>query len=153
MSDHSPVIHQIMKLRYQAKRLCISLKMIQILPHLRGQDFIQRFTMIFQCMKMISEPLPDRIFSKMSKRRLPMSWISPAHCSTLQISSFICTVNDGSFLYVRMFSPIFCPRDLANEDTSRECVSLVRIKSLLSSGNTCVLSCNLRKDALPIIRW
>ena len=67
---HSPVIHQIMKLRYQAKRLCISLKMIQILPHLRGQDFIQRFTMIFQCMKMISEPLPDRIFTKMSKRRI-----------------------------------------------------------------------------------
>jgi hypothetical protein len=54
----------------------------------------------------------------------------------LQISSFILGVKPLSFLYTRIFSPIFCPSDLANDDTSREWVSLVRIKSLLSRGNT-----------------
>ena len=41
---------------------------------------------------------------------------------------------------------IFCPRDLAKEDTSSEWVSLVRIKSLfIQWKHSLVLSCSRRK--------
>ena len=41
--------------------------------------------------------------------------------------------------------------DFANDDTSREWVRRARTKSLLSSGNTCVLSWSRLKEALWII--
>ena len=48
-------------------------------------------------------------------------------------------------------NPTLCPNDLANEETSMEWVSLVLIKSLLSSGKTWVLSCSRLNDGLDII--
>ena len=68
-----------------------------------------------------------------------------------QISRTFSGVNAGSASPARITAPMFCDRDLPMEDTSRECVSLVRMKSLRSSGNTCVLSWSLLNEELTMI--
>ena len=68
---HTSLIYQIMELRYQSKGLSISLKMIQIFPHLRLEHLIYGFSMENQTAQILSKPLSNSLFSKMAKRRIP----------------------------------------------------------------------------------
>ena len=90
---------------------------------------------------------------KCPKGGFPMSWSSPEHSRIAQHCSLTDSFTSGSAPLSMSLLKTICPRDFANDDTSSECVSRVRTKSLLSSANTCVLSCRRRNDALLIMRW
>ena len=66
---HPVLIHQIMKSRYQSECLCISLKMIEVLFHLRTQYHIQSLSLIMQFGKLPHKPVPDRQLPEMPERR------------------------------------------------------------------------------------
>ena len=119
---HPVLIHQIMKSRYQSECLCISLKMIEVLFHLRTQYHIQSLSLIMQFGKLPHKPVPDRQLPEMPERRIADIMDQPGTFQNMR--------NILLHPRSRIASPIFCPSDLAREDTSRECVSLVRTKSL-----------------------
>ena len=68
---HTSLIHQKMQFRHKPERLCISFKMIQILYHLPAHHLFHRLSMICHKWQLPFEPLPDHIFSKMPKGRIP----------------------------------------------------------------------------------
>ena len=59
-----------MKLCHETERLCISLKMIQVFPHLFGKDLGYRSSLKSDLTEIPFKPFPDRSLPKMSKRRI-----------------------------------------------------------------------------------
>ena len=64
-----------MKLCHETERLCISLKMIEVLFHLRtqyhiGKDLGYRSSLKSDLTEIPFKPFPDRSLPKMSKRRI-----------------------------------------------------------------------------------
>ena len=140
----------ISRLCQNSERLRISFEIFQISGHLRSQPFPERFLLISDIVEMLFEPVADGRFSKMAERRIPQIVKKPAQSRTEEIPSAASALISAGLYWV-LFLESMIPSWRATVETSIEWVSLVRIKSLLSSGKTCVLSCSLRNAELETI--
>ena len=95
---------------------------------------------------------PITVSPKCPKGGLPRSCKRPAQSRTDAMASASSGTVISVGLYCVVFLEIMMPSCRAIVETSIECVRRVRMKSLLSRGNTCVLSCSLRNAALETIR-
>ena len=95
---------------------------------------------------------PITVSPKCPKGGLPRSCKRPAQSRTDAMASASSGTAISVGLYCVVFLEIMMPSCRAIVETSIECVRRVRMKSLLSRGNTCVLSCSLRNAALETIR-
>ena len=146
---HPVLIHQIMKSRYQSECLCISLKMIEVLFHLRTQYHIQSLSLIMQFGKLPHKPVPDRQLPEMPERRIADIM---DRAGTFQNMRNILLHLPGKLLIRSTLQDCFTDilsQRLGKRRHFQRMRQSCPYKIALIRGNTCVLSCSLRNDALP----